>query len=129
MNWLDGVSTTILQKSMDAAWTKTKAVSDNIAHYETPGYKAKKMDFESQLQEIINSRKIDTRAEFVNEVKSLTPMLTIDKSLSLNADGNNVDIDSENIELARVQFQYETLNRQLSDHFARLRSAISGGNK
>ena len=45
------------------------------------------------------------------------------------ADGNNVNIDVENLEMARTQLQYQYLTRGLSDSFSRLRYAISEGKK
>ena len=52
-----------------------------------------------------------------------------DSSTSERADGNNVNLDLENIEMAKVQFQYQYLTRSMTDMYARLRYAISEGKK
>jgi flagellar basal-body rod protein FlgB len=52
-----------------------------------------------------------------------------DHSTAMRADGNNVDMDLENIEMAKVQIQYAYLSRSMTDMFSRLRYAISEGKK
>jgi flagellar basal-body rod protein FlgB len=43
------------------------------------------------------------------------------------ADGNGVDLEQQNIELARTQLNYYYSVDQLSEAFARLKTAIGGG--
>jgi flagellar basal-body rod protein FlgB len=45
---------------------------------------------------------------------------------SVREDGNNVDLESEYLELARNQIQYQYAVRQLSQEYARLQKAIEG---
>jgi len=52
-----------------------------------------------------------------------------DYSTSERADGNNVNLETENINMAKTQVQYQYLTRGMSDMFARLRYAISEGKK
>ena len=44
-------------------------------------------------------------------------------------DGNTVDLDQENIALAKTQSQYQYLTRTLADYYARIRYAISEGRR
>ncbi|HHU17500.1 MAG TPA: hypothetical protein GXZ70_04665, partial [Clostridiales bacterium] len=53
----------------------------------------------------------------------------IDRFTSERADGNNVNLDLENIEMAKVQIQYQYLTRSMTDMYSRLRYAISEGRK
>ena len=45
---------------------------------------------------------------------------------SIRADGNNVNLDVEQIEVARNTYQYQFALRQISDQLMRLRTAIEG---
>jgi len=55
--------------------------------------------------------------------------LSQDHSGSERADGNNVNIEAENIEMAKTQIQYQFLTRTMTDFYARLRYAISEGRR
>lgn len=126
MNWMNGVSTSLLEKGLDGTWTRQKATQANLANYETPGYKKLVVDFGSQLRDALTDRKNRTSSERARDVLSADPVVSVERTLTLRADGNNVDIEEEGVELARAQIQYAEYTRQLSDHFTRLRNAISG---
>jgi flagellar basal-body rod protein FlgB len=128
MNWLDSVSSSLLTKSLDGLWARQQAIQENIANYETPGYKKKTVSFEEELANAISNRK-QTRLETIQKVKQTGISERIVEEENLRADGNNVDVDKENIELARAQLQYSMAIRQLNDYYSRLRIAITGGVK
>ena len=131
----DSIQTAILQKALDGTWQRQRAISNNIANYETPGYKAKAVSFETYLQkELNNIVGLTQNQSFDNEeAKDSIRTSKIDEYENLStegrADGNNVDLDSENIEMAKTQIQYQYLTRTLSDSFSRLRYAISEGRR
>ncbi|WMJ24254.1 flagellar basal body rod protein FlgB [Paludicola sp. MB14-C6] len=128
MDWINNVSSTLLSKSLDGLWARQQAISDNITNYETPGYKKKVVSFEDELAEAINNLK-GTKLEKMDTIRKSNIFENIDNVQGLRADGNNVDIEQENIELARNQLQYSMAIRQLNDNFSRLRYAISGGTR
>ena len=45
-------------------------------------------------------------------------------NLSYRSDGNNVDIDTENAELAKNQIKYNVMTDAISQEFSRLKTAI-----
>ena len=45
-------------------------------------------------------------------------------NLSYRYDGNNVDIHTESVELAKNQLKYYTLMNSMTQEFSRLKSAI-----
>ena len=130
----DSVTSAMLQKALDGVWQRQRAIANNIANHETPGYKAIKVDFEASLEQEI--RKLENSipakekmAEAMEALKKSDINVYSDYSTSNRADGNNVDTDLENIEMARNQIQYQYLTRSMTDMFARLRYAISEGKK
>lgn len=128
MDWLNSVSLSLMNKSLDGSWTKQQAISDNIANFETPGYKRKFVSFEDELQKVLNQTN-KKKSEIVNDINNQKIALGVADDETSRADGNNVNIEFENIELARTQLQYRALSQQISAHFSRLQSAISGGSR
>lgn len=127
---VDSATLAILQKAMDGVWQKQHAVSSNIANHETPGYKALKVDFESSLmQEIQKIKPNMMKHDIVSSISSSPVKVYRSDGFSKRMDGNNVDLDVENIEMAKTQIQYQYLARSISDMFSRLRYAISEGKK
>ena len=47
-----------------------------------------------------------------------------DDDTNTQPDGNNVDVDSQSNELAKVQLHYQALKNQMNGEFTRLRSAM-----
>lgn len=110
----------VLDKAADASWIRNEAISNNIANVDTPGYKRQDVNFEEQLRKAMkNSRytSIDERVANV-DLDRLNPITYRDHStLSYRLDGNNVDIDTENVELASNQIRYQGLTDSISKHF------------
>ena len=110
----------VLDKAADASWIRNEAISNNIANVNTPGYKRQDVNFEEQLRKAMkNSRytSIDERVANV-DLDRLNPITYRDHStLSYRLDGNNVDIDTENVELASNQIRYQGLTDSISKHF------------
>ena len=99
----------------------------NIANVDTPGYKRQDVNFEEQLRKAMkNSRytSIDERVANV-DLERLNPITYRDHStLSYRLDGNNVDIDTENVELASNQIRYQGLTDSITKHFQGLQSVM-----
>jgi len=114
-----------MNKDLDGLWTRQQAISDNIANVETPGYKSKQVSFEDQLQEQLSQS--TGNSDLVNRLKNTQPVTTVSEDESLRLDGNNVDVEQQNVELARTQLNYMYSLRELSDYFSRLKYAITDG--
>ncbi len=113
----------VLDKAADAAWLRHDAISNNISNVDTPGYKRQDVNFEIQLQRAIRSNRYDTIDDKVANIKMnrLNPITYRDHSgFSYRLDGNNVDIDTENVELASNQIRYQGLTDSISQEFANL---------
>lgn len=123
MDWLNNVTSSLLSKDLDGLWARQKEISNNLSNLETPGYKSRNVNFEDQLQSLMSDSN-KTGSEQINEINSVQPQTTISDEQSMRLDGNNVDVEKENIELARAQINYEYSLRELSDYFTRLKTAI-----
>lgn len=120
----------VLSSAADAAWTRNEILNNNIANVDTPGYKRQDIRFESLLRnEIARQRRTDsTLDQKVNNVdyRRLTPYVYTDNSgLSTRLDGNNVDIDTEEAELASNQLMYDGIIEGLNSEFTRMKAVFT----
>lgn len=115
----------IMQKSLDALWLRQKVISNNIANIDTPGYKSKRVEFENILNNQLTSLNNDQGMN--DQLQSIEPQIIEDNKYIMREDGNNVDIDAQNIELVRTQIQYEYMTRMISNAISREKYAITEG--
>lgn len=118
-------SLTMMQKSLDALWLRQKLISDNIANIDTPGYKSKSVKFEDLLRNELECCSYSD--EFYRKVQNIDPQIIENNSTSIREDGNNVDIDAENVELVRTQIQYECMARMITNEILRIKYVLNEG--
>lgn len=106
----------ILDKAADAASLRNTAIANNLANVDTPGYKRQDVDFESVLQREYRSFHsksggVRKRISAINQnLSSLEAGVYTDSvGYSYRIDENNVDIDTENAELAANTEKYNGL--------------------
>ena len=128
MSWLDDNNNILLsQKSLDYLWEKQRIISENIANNDTPGYKAKEISFEEQLSknlEKFRGQERPKRTEIRDAINSSRISVDTSDEESNRLDGNNVNLDVEQVELLRAQLQYQYQIYQINDQFTRLRTVI-----
>jgi flagellar basal-body rod protein FlgB len=118
---------------MDGTWRREQTVAANIANHETPGYKAIKVEFEAALDRAVRNFRRESAVSGENYMRGLASVKSADigvheaRAYSERADASNVNLEEENIEMAKVQLQYSYLTRQITDTFTRLRYAVREG--
>lgn len=117
----------VLEKAADAAWLRNEAIANNIANVDTPNYKRQDVDFESVLaRELGHNRLVDldTKIARANRAHLSVGTYTDAASYSYRLDGNNVDIENENVLLAQNQIKYQGLINSISEEFKNLKAVI-----
>ena len=120
----------VLSSAADAAWTRNEILNNNIANVDTPGFKRQDMKFEGLLQnEIARQGKtnstLDQKVADVDYTRLKPYVYTDNSQLSTRLDGNNVDIDVEEAELASNQLMYDGIIEGLNKEFERMKSVLS----
>ena len=128
MNWIDSVSSSLLGKDLDGLWVRQQAISDNMANFETPGYKSKQVSFEDQLLNQLSASGNSPQAASA-AIAGVTPEVTQDEGQTFREDGNGVDLEQQMIDMVRTTTNYSYSLRQMTDYFSRLQTAISGNVK
>lgn len=117
----------VLTKAADASWTRESVINNNIANVSTVGYKRQDIDFQSVLREELGNCKHKSLDNKINEldISDLNAQIYTDSvNYSYRLDGNNVDIDTENVELASEQIRYDALVTSINSEFSRMRAAL-----
>ena len=117
----------VLDKTADASWTRNEVLSNNIANVNTPNYKREDVSFERELERALgNSRYKSMDAKVadlkVNRLKARP--YTDYSNFSYRMDGNNVDIDTENVTLAANQIKYQGVMLGINSEFTNLKNAM-----
>lgn len=117
----------VLDKAADAAWLRNDVIANNIANVDTPNYKRQDVNFEDALNQALkwtHLRDLDSQVHKVNRRRlSVTPFED-SVGYSYRVDGNNVDIDTENAELASNQIKYEGIANSITSEFKNLQSVM-----
>lgn len=117
----------VLGKAADASWLRNDILANNLANVDTPGYKRKDIDFESQLRRALGSSRyesVDSKVSHVTSTELEERVYTDAANFSYRLDGNNVDIDTENVELASNQIKYNGLMSGINQEFANLKMVM-----
>ncbi len=120
----------VLDKAADASWLRNEAISNNIANVDTPNYKRQDVSFETELQHALGAskfRSLDDKVSALNgeRLSPIEPRTSFDHAgFSYRLDGNNVDIDTENVELASNQIKYNALVQSIDQEFKNLKAVI-----
>lgn len=121
--------TNIMDKAADASWMRENVITNNIANVDTPGYKRQDVKFESVLErELGHSRftSLDKKVRGLNrDLSGLTVSPYTDSAnYSYRLDRNNVDVDTEQVELASEQLRYELLTTAINEEFSRMKVVL-----
>lgn len=117
----------VLDKAADASWLRNEALSNNIANATTPNYKRQDVAFESELRKALGDSRYQSMDSKVHNAKKsrLRPQVYTDYGdYSYRLDGNNVDIENENVMLAENQLKYQGLMASINQEFQNLETVI-----
>lgn len=126
MNYIFGNTMLMSAKSLDYLWAKQTATVDNIANNDTPGYKAKIVTFEDEFRKRLSTTASNSPSKIRSAVMGSKYRVQTNRNQSARLDGNNVNTDIENVELARSGLQYQYVINSLNGDVNRLRSVIKG---
>ena len=117
----------VLQKTADAAWIRNDVIANNIANATTPGCKRQDVAFEDELSKALRHSRYKSMDAKVADLKinRLNPRTYTDSAnYSYRVDGNNVDIETENVTLAANQLKYNGLVECLNQEFKNLQMVM-----
>lgn len=119
----------LLKSAADASWTREEVLTNNIANVDTPNYKRQDVEFSSYLANALqrsgkNSASLTQRVNNVKYNDLAIRTYTDNSTLSYRTDGNNVDLSTENVELASEQINYNALIDSMNNEFSRFKAVL-----
>lgn len=117
----------ILDKAADASWLRNQAISNNIANADTPGYKRQDVAFESVLKKALGHNRYkatDFKVADARNKDMSVRIFTDYEGFSYRLDGNNVDVENENVMMAENQLKYQGLITSISQEFSNLQTVM-----
>ncbi|MFQ5671644.1 MAG: flagellar basal body rod protein FlgB [Nitrospinales bacterium] len=122
----------LLKKNLDFQSERNLLIAGNTSNINTPGYKAQDLDFQSQLDEVLdsgNQLKIETTnvkhfGPSKDALKNLEPTV-IEEPDAARSNGNNVNLDKEMLKLAENQINYTATVQLMSKRGSTIRAAIT----
>ena len=109
--------TRLIEASIDALWLKKQVISNNIANIDTPNFKASQVRFETVLER--------SAANPNRNVETLQVQIQQDRSTSINPNGNNVNLETEQLALWETYAHYSFLVQNMSKRISNLRYVIN----
>ena len=119
----------VLKTAADASWLREEVLTNNIANVDTPNYKRQDVEFTTYLKSALEQAgtPASTLTQKVNEANLsgiTTRTYTENTTLSYRMDGNNVDLSTENDELAAEQINYNALIDSMNNEFTRMKAVL-----
>jgi flagellar basal-body rod protein FlgB len=126
-----------LNTSLNLRLINQNVISSNIANADTPGYKAKTVEFESALRDALGvdeklpTQETDERHIVHRSTDPVLPEIYEDPNGVESLDGNTVDRAAEMSKMAENQILYDASTEMLKRKLGMLKYAISegGGNR
>lgn len=127
-----GKAAGVLKRALDVSYQRNRIISENLANVETPGYRARKVDFREAMINAEQSAGLDLSKRDAKHISPSVSATNVNVEMSdkpLRADGNNVDQEIEIVNLSENTIIYNTASEILSRKIKQLRFAIEEGGK
>jgi flagellar basal-body rod protein FlgB len=116
------VSFSAAKVALDGLATRQQAISRNMANVDTPGYRAQTISFERAVR--MAAEQDENFKMKTTNTRHMTD-LELDGGIShryrpggsLRADGNNVDVDVELVDMTETVMRYETVTQTLGKKY------------
>jgi flagellar basal-body rod protein FlgB len=109
----DDVTSVALRSAVAGLAARQRAISQNIANIETPGYRAQRVSFEDDLARAVADG--DSPDVTATTATSLEPT---------RHDGNNVNLDTETMSSVDTTLRYQLTLKAIDHDFSVLRAAM-----
>ena len=125
MSGMYGNGVALTEEVLDLLWSRQNLTLNNIANVDTPGFKSQYITFEEELAKRISAARHQPGAMKMvgRAIDSTRATVYTTTGESSRLDGNNVDMDQEQVELARTAYEYQYLVSSVTNEITRLRSA------
>lgn len=123
----------ISEQGLEALWLKQQIIGQNLSNSTTPGYKAKYVTFSEKLKEQLECKseqhvyaeQLYHQGENISGEGLFDVKIGTAYNKNRRNDENDVDVDQQNLELARTQIQYDLLSRNMTTNLTMFKQVIN----
>lgn len=125
---LGGATLHLLGVALDAAMMRHEVIANNIANHDTPGYKAKRLNFENIFNEMamhisdLNESALEARIESMREYLH-------EGNNAIVSQSETIELDREMVRLTENTLRYQAILKAASKRGDMLSLAINGGRR
>lgn len=112
----------LIEAGIKAEGLRQKAIANNVANMETPGYRRIDVKFEEVLAKSLES----SGSVDLNEIE---PKIYQPKDTPVKSNGNDVGLENEVGEMIKNSLRYQTYIRLLNKRYKQIEMAISVGGR
>ena len=112
MGVFDSVSMVALRSALDGLAERQRAIANNVANLQTPGYHAQRVQFEDALSRAVSH---GSGAATATVSRSLEPT---------NTNGNNVNLDTETLSNVDTNLRYQLATQAVTTQMSQIRAAM-----
>jgi flagellar basal-body rod protein FlgB len=135
MSMIDTATTETLSQFLDVDVARYKLIAANMANIDTPGYRARDLDFRAELRraaaragsERFGAEQFQAEQDGNFVYAAYTPVARRVRGLLERPDGNNVSLERESLLLAEAQMNYNLGIQLVKDEFHTISQAINSG--
>lgn len=130
-------TTDLLHRAMDVSTLRYQVTANNLANAEVPNYKRVEVNFESELKRALDAEKnagesfvmktTDPRhipSEGPKDYRTIEPRRVRDYLTTTKANGNNVDAETEAMNVLKTQLNYQLLTQLQAFEFSQVKSVL-----
>ena len=131
-------SVDLIQRALDVNTLRYSVAANNMANADVPNFKRTSVNIESQLKKAFESEEkarnafeLKTTEPYhikINNVidyKTVEPQRVVDYASTEKANGNNVNVENEAMDIVKIQMQYKMLTMLESFEFSQVKTAMS----
>lgn len=125
MSGIYGNGIMLTEKVLDFLWGRQTVTLNNIANVDTPGFKSRYVTFEDELNKRVENVSAGQGAgnQVGRAIDKTRAQVRVTMAESTRLDGNNVDMDQEQVDLVRTAYEYQHMVNSISNDLNRLKSA------
>lgn len=122
----------IMGRYLDVLTLRRDVHANNLANAETPNFKRSVVNFEAELRRVVenNNHVIQPEAKVTDprhitfniprDYRDVQPRRVLDYLSTVKPNGNNVDINEENMAVNQNQMMYEAMTRYIAHQFSQV---------
>jgi flagellar basal-body rod protein FlgB len=121
----DAALLSALRRQMTIAAARQVVAAGNLANVDTPGFKARELDFERVLDAQLSGGLRSTHPRHLQAPDASAPATEEAPGLPARRDGNTVQLDRELLEMSRASGDFARAQTALAAKFRLVRYAIN----